>query len=118
MGAVRQDFTVDAGRDYGLTVIITETDDETPLNLTDYDLAWAVSKAPGQIALISKTSADSAEIEITSAADGEATIYLVPGDTEDFGGLTCEHELVVTDASGAESTVLRGLVTITKSLIN
>jgi hypothetical protein len=115
---VRQDFTVDAGRDYGVTVAITEDDNETALDLTDCDLAWAVSRAPGQTALISKTSADADEIEITSAAEGEATIYLVPADTEDFGGLTCEHELVVTDAAGAESTVLRGLITINKSLIN
>ncbi len=114
---VRQDITIDAGRNYGLTVVLTEDDEVTPLNLSGCVIVWAASRAAGQVALISKSSANAAEIDITSEADGEATIFLIPTDTEDFGGLTCEHEMVVTDASGDESTVLRGLVTITKSVI-
>ena len=114
---VRQDFTIDAGRDYGLSVLLTEDDGETPLNLTDCVIAWVASKASGQTAIISKSSDDSAEIDITDVAEGEATLFIDAADTEDFGGLTYEHEMVVTDAAGAEATVLRGLITITKSLI-
>ena len=113
----RQDFTIDAGRDWGLVVVITEDDGETPLDLSECTLAWAASRAAGQPALISKTSDDADEILITSEEDGEATIFLIPADTEDLGGVTCEHELVVTDAASAESTVLRGFVTIAKSLV-
>lgn len=115
--ATRQDFTIDAGRNYGLTVVLTEDDEVTPLNLFGCTIVWAASRAAGQTALISKSSDDAAEIDITAEADGEATIFLLPEDTEDFGGLTCEHEMVVTDAFGDESTVMRGLVTIHKSLI-
>lgn len=113
----RQDFSVFAGRDYELPVAITEDDGITPLDLTNCDLAWVISRAPGQAALVTKTTAAVLEIAVTSAVNGQATIYLVQTDTEDFGGLTCEHELVVTDAGGDDSTVLRGLITIQKSLI-
>lgn len=117
-GPIRQDFTIDAGRDYGLPVLLTEDDGETALDLTDCTIVWVASKAPGQTAIISKSSEDEAEIHITSEAGGAATLFIDGLDTEDFGGLTCEHEMVVTDAAGAEATVLRGFVTITKSLIN
>lgn len=116
--SARQDFSVDSGRDYGLPVTITEDDDETPMNLLDCDLSFIVCRAAGQAPIITKTSADDTEIDVTSVADGEATIYIDGADTEDFGGLTCEYELSVTDSDGDEATVLRGLITIKKSLAN
>lgn len=113
----RQDFTIDAGRDWELTVALTEEDGTTPLDLTDCSLAWAASKASGQTALIAKSTSDSSQIHITDIAGGLAVIFVLQTDTETLGGLTCEHELVVTDAAERESTMLRGLITITKTLI-
>jgi len=115
--SVRQDFTIEAGRDFALTVALTGTDGTTRLDLTGCTLAWAVSRAAGLTPLISKSSDDATEIEVTSAADGEAIIHLVPEDTLDLGGLTCHHEMAVMDASDEEATVFRGLVTIRKSVI-
>jgi hypothetical protein len=113
----RQDFTIFAGRDYELPVTITEDDGVTPIDLTGCSLAWVVSRAPGQAALVTKTTASVLEIDITSDVDGEATIFLGQTDTEDYGGLTCEHEMVLTDVATDESTVMHGLITIQKSLI-
>ena len=114
---MRQDFTIAADRHYSLETTLTEPDGTTKLNLTGCTLSWGMSKAPGQEVLITKTSAAPSEIVITSAADGEATIFIVPGDTEDFGGAPYEHEMKLVDGDSAESTVFRGLITITKSVI-
>lgn len=113
----RQDFTIDAGRDYELLVALFESDTTTPLNLLDTTLEWIVSKQ-GVVALVNKSSADPAEIEVTSIGEGLATIRIMGLDTEELGALTCEHELIVTEASGAEATVMRGLVTIMKRSLN
>jgi hypothetical protein len=113
----RQDFTIDAGRDYQLFVALYENDNTTPLNLLDTTLEWIVSKQ-GILVLVNKNSTDPEEIDITSIGEGLATIYVHAIDTEDIGATTLEHELIVTDAGGAESTVLRGLVTISKRSVN
>lgn len=113
----RQDFTIDAGRDYQLLVALFEADNTTPLNLLDTTLEWIVSKQ-GVLVLVNKNSIDPSEIDITSIGEGLATIHVNAIDTEDIGATTLEHELIVTDASGSESTVMRGLVTIAKRSVN
>jgi len=113
----RQDFTIDAGRDYGLVLALFEADLTTPLNLQDCELEWIITAASGQTALVNKSSLDPDEIEITSPDEGLATIHVHASDTADLGMLTCQHELIVIDAAHLEATVMRGLVTIIRSLI-
>lgn len=114
----RQDFSIDAGRDYGLAVSLFEADQTTPLNLLDCELRWAVTKVGGTVALVSKSSVDPLEIEVTSVGEGLLTIHVSALDTEELDDLTCQHELLVTDATGAEATVMAGMVTFLRSLIN
>jgi hypothetical protein len=114
----RQDFTIDAGRDYGLLVSLFEADQTTPLNLLDCQLEWAMTPVGGTKTLVSKSSADMTEIEVTSIGEGLLTIHVKQLDTQELGDLTCQHELLVTDASGTEATVMQGLVTILGSLIH
>lgn len=113
----RQDFTISAGRDYGLLISLAESDQQTPLNLADCELEWIIARASTEIVLINKSSLDPAQIEITSPSEGLAVIHLEAIDTEELGNLTCEHEMVVTDANHTEATVMRGLVTILRSII-
>jgi len=114
----RQDFTIDAGRDYQLSVALYESDQTTPLNLLDTIIEWVVSRQSGSSALLVKSTGDPQEIEVTSIGEGLLIIHIEGLDTEPLGDLTCEHELVVTDSTGAEATVLRGLVTIVKRMYN
>lgn len=116
--AARQDMTVDAGRDYAITVVLTESDLTTRLNLLDCVLSWVVVEAPGQVPLLSKTSTVSTEIEITSIGEGEATIHLAQADTEALGGITVRHEMMVADSSGAEATLITGYITIKQSVLH
>lgn len=113
----RQDFTIDAGRDYQLSVALFESDNTTPLNLLDTIVEWIVSKQ-GVVQLINKSSMDPTQIEVTSIGEGLLTIYVEALDTEVLGALTCEHELIVTEAAGNEATVMRGLITISKRTVN
>ena len=113
----RQDLTLDAGRDYHISVVLTEADLTTRLNLLDCILSWAALEAPGQDPLISKTSLLAAEIEVTSIGEGEATIHIVQADTEELGGVTIRHEMMVTDALGNEATVFSGFITIKQSVL-
>jgi len=113
----RQDFTIDSGRDYGLLVELFEADQTTPLNLQDCELEWVVAAASGSTALVNKSSLDPDEIEITSVEEGLATIKVYSTDTVNLGALTCNHEMIVIDADHTEVTVMRGLITIIRSVI-
>jgi hypothetical protein len=115
---LRQDFTIDAGRDYGVLVNLTEADQQTPLNLLGCELQWTVTQMTGTAALVTKTSTIPTEIEVTSVADGLLVIHIDQADTDELGELTCEHELIVTDSGGAEATVMQGLLTIMRSLVH
>lgn len=44
-------------------------------------------------------------------------MFIVPADTAALGGTLYKYEVEVIDGSGAESTVLRGKVTITPSIL-
>lgn len=114
----RQDISIDAGRDYEIAVVLTESDLTTRLNLLDCILSWAVTEAPGQTPMINKSSLMPGEISVTSIGEGEATIHIVQTDTDLLGGLTVEHEMMVTDASGNEATVFAGLLTIRQSVLH
>src|SRR4029077_9139340 len=105
---MRHDFTVDAGRDYGLQISLFEADNETPLNLLDCALEWIATKSSSNRALIAKTNEDPAQIEITDSAGGKITIFIYQTDTDNLGGLTCDHELMVSNyTTGAEATLMR-----------
>lgn len=113
----RQDITLDAGRDYEINVVLTEADLSTPLNLLDCTLSWGVTETPGLVPMIIKSS-DAGGITITDVSGGKATIHVVQDDTELLGGLTAQHEMLLTDALGAEATVFAGLITITQSVLH
>jgi hypothetical protein len=115
--SARQDLTLDAGRDYEIAVVLTEADLTTPLNLLDCVLEWAVAEAPGLEPLISKSSVIGG-ITVTDIGNGGATIHVLQADTELLGGITAQHEMLVTDALGAEATVFAGLVTIIQSVLH
>src|SRR4029077_15370588 len=113
---MRHDFTVDAGRDYGLQISLFEADNETPLNLLDCALEWIAAKSSSNRALIAKTNEDPAQIEITDSAGGKITIFIHQTDTDSLGGLTCDPEVMVSrPPTGALLPLMRRLTTIQKS---
>lgn len=112
-------YDLDASRDYELNLTIVQEDGTTPLDLTGATIRWALlgryswSTTP----LVQKTSADAAQIVITDAPAGEATVYINPADTVNLGGKACRYEVDVTDALGNESTVLTGNVQVNRSIL-
>jgi hypothetical protein len=69
---------VTAGDNRTLSLVVTRSD--VAVDLTGASLTFT---AEGPVTSIAKSSADSAEIDITSAAGGLAEIYLLPADTSE-----------------------------------
>ena len=66
-------------------VVYTDSTRTVRFDLTSSVLTFTVkAKETDTANLIQKTSASAAEIEITNAAQGEATIKLIPSDSEDL----------------------------------
>lgn len=66
---------------------LTVTKDAAPVNLTGGQLRFSAKRSkddPDADAVVSKVSTDTAQIEITNAAGGLATVKMVPADTEDL----------------------------------
>jgi len=90
-----------------------------PLNLTGSTVRWALASAyDPTVALVVKSSAGMGGILITNAVQGTVILILDGEDTADFGGQPYVHEAAVINASGAETTVLTGAVTIYKTAIS
>jgi hypothetical protein len=106
-----QNFSVIAGNSLNVKATLTEQDG-TPLNLDNItDIKWGFGD---RLTGVRKNL--TAGITIDDAANGVLTIHINADDTKDRS-LAIKHELVVTDALGNVSSVLRGTITIEKSII-
>jgi hypothetical protein len=106
-----QNFSVIAGNSLYVKATLTEQDG-TPLNLDNItDIKWGFGD---RLTGVRKNL--TAGITIDDAANGVLTIHINADDTKDRS-LAIKHELVVTDALGNVSSVLRGTITIEKSII-
>lgn len=114
--ATPQNFQVDAGRTVDLPVTLTNQSGSA-LDLTGATLVWEVASGVGSPAVITKSSDNPLEIEITNTVGGLATIHIVAADTVELGGSIYAHSMVVTGADGSESTVFDGFVSINASLV-
>jgi hypothetical protein len=96
----------------------TITDGDAPPAAKDLTgataIIWALAKAQGKVAQLTKTLG--AGVTITDAAAGKVEVLLSKTDTEPFGG-TYYHEMRVTDAASNTATTTYGVVTIQKNTI-
>lgn len=113
--ALEQTIEVFSGNDVELSVTVTDSDSDGPLDLSGaQELIWALAKSAQATALIEKTLVDG--ITITSALDGRLTIQLDAADLEPLRG-TYYHELRLTNSLGKKSTLMYGEATIQVNLI-
>ena len=91
---------------------------EDVANLTGCSAKWAMSATANSVPLISKSSANPAQITISGLV---ITVILVPTDTDYLSGInagTYYHELEITDSSSNPSTAAIGTVTLKDAIIN
>lgn len=114
MATADQNFTMWAGE--ALTIRIPVTDDDgAPVALTGASLAWAIVRAHGADALVTKTSGGGGiTLEDGDGTDDVAVVALEPEDTQGLAG-QFRHELAITGAQAAG--VARGIVAIERSTL-
>jgi hypothetical protein len=106
---------IEAIRGDGETYLLTMTEDDEPLNLTDADM-WMTAKRhirdADADAIFQKTVGDG--ITITNAEGGLATVELVPADTSELASRTVRlvYDVQVKLASGRIVTPLKGRLTV------
>ena len=91
------------------TLAITVTDSaDQPIDLTGAIARFTVRKAIDKEVLISKSSADPAQIDIIDPTNGKLEIYIVPNDTKTLkpGGYVFDVE--ITLSNGKVYTVVFG----------
>lgn len=115
MAETGQDITIFAGNDVSIELTLYDAAGDA-LDLTGATLEWGMATLRATEATLLKTSADAAEIEITDAEGGLATVYLDAVDTAVLGG-TYRHEVRMVGTSGA-TTLLTGAVTIKASILD
>ncbi|QQP93559.1 hypothetical protein IGS68_33605 (plasmid) [Skermanella sp. TT6] len=112
-----RNFSATAGDTMPVFVIITDQAGAA-MNLTGVTAIWQASQGtPARFSptpVLTKTT--DAGITITNAAAGELQIDLEPADTVSLSG-DFYHELQLTDASGAVTTPLKGVMHIRKQLV-
>jgi hypothetical protein len=106
---------IEAVRGDGEIYLLTMTEDDAPLDLTDAEM-WMTAKRhirdADADAIFQKTVGDG--ITITDAEGGLATVELIPGDTSDLAARTVRlvYDVQVKLVSGRIVTPLKGRLTV------
>ena len=116
MADTGQDVTIYGGSTVAIDLTLFAADG-TPLDITGSTLEWGMAPKGAVDATVTKTTANSAQIQVTNAAGGLATVHLLPADTATLVG-EYRHELRITDAGGNIETLLTGTLTIRTSILD
>jgi hypothetical protein len=106
---------IEAIRGDGETYLLTLTEEDEPLDLTDAEMWMTAKRHIGDAdadAIFQKTVGDG--ITITDDAGGLATVVLAPGDTSDLAARTIRlvYDIQVKLTSGRIVTPLKGRLTV------
>jgi hypothetical protein len=85
------------------------------VDLTGATIKFTVKKKatdPDSEAVIAKSSANAAEINITDAAGGKAEIYLVPADTKDINAMSYVYDVELTTSTGKVYTLVKATLRV------
>lgn len=90
----------------------------TGINLTGCTVLFTAKYRPDDTtAIMSKSSGSSAQLEVTNAAAGLATVKIVAADWAGYSGIVDLHyDVQVTDASSQPSTVLVGRIKVVQDV--
>jgi hypothetical protein len=107
------DFSMIAGTSRELQFTVKNAD-FVAIDITDADIVWVATLSAEGEPVITKTTTDIAKVEITNGPAGMFSVYLVPGDTDDQGGVTFYHE-ARTILAAVEEVVYQGSFAVTPS---
>lgn len=113
MTEINQDATLYAGDDRTLRFTLTDAAG-APLNLTGYELAWALRGAGGLVEIAKSLGSGIAVVGLATA--GVVDVTLTHTDTIGLGAFGHPHQLEGTDASGNVSTLAEGVITVRASV--
>ncbi len=101
------EISVAQGEDKTLKLEVTD-DDDVIFNLTGHSLTFTVKYNENESAnIVLKISSDINQIDIFDPVAGEANIFLVPADTEDFEPGDYFYDIWVTLSTGERFTVIK-----------
>jgi len=106
-----QNFTMYSGDTQDVTATITD-DDSASVALAGMTIKWGFATAPGQTAIVTKTTTDS---DITISGN-TFSFEIAPSDTTSLAG-TYYHEAECTDATNDVQTVLSGWMTVKADIL-
>ena len=101
-----QNFTMYSGDTQDITVTVVD-DDSASVAMTGMSIEWVMARAPGQTAVVTKTTDDS---DITISGN-TFSFTIDPADTTSLDG-RYYHEAEATDGGGDIATVMVGWITI------
>lgn len=117
MAALNQNIEIWAGDNNELDITLFEEDGTTPINVEGAVINWAISSVfDYSVKLANKSSTYIEEIELSVPESGQIKVFLLPDDTKNLGGEPYVHEVEV-NSGGKTVTVLRGNVTINKTIL-
>lgn len=106
-----------SGDDDPLEFTIYQPDGETPLDLTNMGVTWALGDRVSGPTHVTKTTANTGEIAIVDAAGGRFDVLLDSADTADLSG-SYYHEVEVTDVDDNDFTVFADGIYIKATLVD
>lgn len=101
-----QNFTIQAGDDLSLLIVVRASDRCSLADLTGSSALWVLADRPGCTPRVSKTGS------LSDAVHGEVTVVLEPADTSSLCAGTYHHELQMRDGLSKTSTVMTGVVRV------
>jgi hypothetical protein len=116
--APEYDFEMQSGDTKRLVVTVLDANDvPVSLELVQSIKWWVAKKVTSTVHLFTKSAEVGEGITITDPPNGELRIDIEPADTEGKSGVYY-HELEVIDSAGDIQTVLKGTMTVVRSLIS
>jgi hypothetical protein len=106
-------ITIDQGRNLQFTVV-WQDDAGTPINLTGYTAAFAIASGYNQTPLISLSVGSGITI---TALTGTIAISCSAALTDTLTGSGYVAELVLTSASGVETSLLKGYIPTSSKVV-
>lgn len=91
--------------------------DGTAQDLTGMDIVWGLGDRPTSSPTLTKSTANTGEIDVVDAANGRFDVILVSSDTAGLAEKVYYHEVELTDANGNEFTVFEGNVRIRATMV-
>lgn len=104
-----------AGDSLEITIDVDEPDGSVK-DLTGASVAWGVARDPGDGTVLTGATTG-VSVSITDAANGEVTVTVDAGVTDDLAGAYV-HELEVTDVASDQDTVMRGAFKVDRDIVD